>query len=196
MSVFNIETISRVLSRRAPKNLERVKSCTEPHDHTETWQLCIPSRATTWEAQWNRRVLRGLLRRRIKQLVTRIKPAVFWYPLWARTVEEVRRGRWRGCYRHREDWDRMTIWYNIDQRNPPMLRRTNDRERERKMEAFDKDLFVEMLCKDSRATVVSAECDPFKLKKMEPSTKRQPVYWWNETVKKTPRQLSQYGRRS
>lgn len=46
-----------------------------------------------------------------------------------------------------------------------MLRRTNDRERERKMEAFDKDLFVEMLCKDRRATVVSAECDPFKLKK-------------------------------
>lgn len=98
---------------------------------------------------------------------------------------------WRVCegYTHS---DHQAIRFNIGQQNTPTVRRPNNRERKWKLETFDKDLFVEALRADSGSAVLNAKgltdtlvraCDATMPRKLEPSIKRQPVYWWNETLR-------------
>ncbi|XP_053692493.1 uncharacterized protein LOC128740942 [Sabethes cyaneus] len=97
---------------------------------------------------------------------------------------------WRVCEEFTYS-DHQAIRYTIGQRNPVAAQTGRIRERQWKMEAFDKDLFAEALRPHSEAQNGDADeltealtraCDTTVPRKVEPRNRRRPVYWWNESL--------------
>ncbi|XP_053691536.1 uncharacterized protein LOC128740052 [Sabethes cyaneus] len=97
---------------------------------------------------------------------------------------------WRVCEEFTYS-DHQAIRYTVGQRNPVAAQTGRIRERQWKMEAFDKDLFVEALRPHSEAQNGDADeltealtraCDTTMPRKVEPRNRRRPVYWWNESL--------------
>jgi hypothetical protein len=97
---------------------------------------------------------------------------------------------WRVCegYTHS---DHQAIRFSIGQEHHAKTRRLRTRERKWKTKAFNKDLFVEALRPDSETWNPSADeltdalvraCDITMPRKVEPSNRRRPAYWWNEQI--------------
>ncbi|XP_053691540.1 uncharacterized protein LOC128740055 [Sabethes cyaneus] len=97
---------------------------------------------------------------------------------------------WRVCEEFTYS-DHQVIRYTIGQRNPVAAKTGRIQERQWKMEAFDKDLFVEALRPHSDAQNCDADeltealtraCDTTMPRKVEPRNRQRPVYWWNESL--------------
>lgn len=97
---------------------------------------------------------------------------------------------WRVCEEFTYS-DHQAIRYTIGQRNPAAAQIGRIHERQWKLEAFDKDLFIEALRPrsevqnwnaDELTVALTRACDTTMPRKVAPRNWRRPVYWWNESL--------------